>query len=53
MVHRGLHPRRAQAELRRLPARERLPQLRHENTVYNGYEVPTFAEVLALRSRLP
>lgn len=37
------------AELRTLRAKERLPQVRQENTVYDGrYPVPTFREVLAL-----
>ncbi|MFP5334580.1 MAG: glycerophosphodiester phosphodiesterase [Actinomycetes bacterium] len=40
-------------ELRTLRAVERLPEVRQENTVYDGlYEVPTFAEVLDLRARL-
>ncbi len=41
------------AELKTLRAKERLPQIRQENTLYDGrYEVPTFAEVLALRAKL-
>jgi len=41
------------AELKTLRAVERLPQLRQENTLYNGrYEVPTFLEVLDLRAKL-
>jgi glycerophosphoryl diester phosphodiesterase len=41
------------AELKTLRARERLPRLRRENTVYDGrFEVPTLAEVLQLRERL-
>jgi len=41
------------AELRTLRAKERLPQLRQQNTMYDGrYRVPTFEEVLALRARL-
>lgn len=41
------------AELKTLRARERLPELRQENTVYDGrFQIPTFAEVLALRERL-
>jgi glycerophosphoryl diester phosphodiesterase len=41
------------AELKTLRAKERLPALRQENTMYDGrFEVPTFAEVLALRERL-
>ncbi|MGO4340125.1 glycerophosphodiester phosphodiesterase [Pedococcus sp. 2YAF34] len=41
------------AELRTLRAKERLPQIRQENTLYDGrYPVPTFAEVLALREKL-
>jgi glycerophosphoryl diester phosphodiesterase len=41
------------AELRTLRAKERLPQVRQENTMYDGlWQVPTFAEVLALRARL-
>jgi glycerophosphoryl diester phosphodiesterase len=41
------------AELRTLRAVERLPDIREENTLYNGlYPVPTLDEVLALRARL-
>jgi glycerophosphoryl diester phosphodiesterase len=41
------------AELKTLRARERLPQVRQKNTMYDGrLEIPTFAEVLALRERL-
>src|SRR5919198_671365 len=41
------------AELKTLRAIERLPQVRQRNTIYNGlFEVPTFQEVLDLRSRL-
>ena len=41
------------AELKTLRATERIPELRPRNTIYNGlFEVPTFAEVLALRARL-
>jgi glycerophosphoryl diester phosphodiesterase len=41
------------AELKTLRAKERLPQVRQENTIYDGrYEVPTLAEVLRLRERL-
>jgi glycerophosphoryl diester phosphodiesterase len=41
------------AELKTLRAKERLPQIRQENTLYDGrYTVPTFAEVLALREKL-
>ena len=40
-------------ELRTLRAVERLPDLREENTLYDGlYQVPTFTEVLELRERL-
>ena len=40
------------AELKTLRARERLPDLRPANTAYDGqFEVPTFAEVLALAQR--
>ncbi len=39
-------------ELRTLRARERLPELRVDNTVFDGlYRVPTFAEVLDLARR--
>jgi glycerophosphoryl diester phosphodiesterase len=41
------------AELRTLHAEERLPDVREENTLYNGlYQVPTLDEVLQLRDRL-
>ena len=41
------------AELRTLRAVERLPDVREENTLYNGlYQVPTLDEVLELRQRL-
>ncbi len=41
------------AELKTLRAKERLPEIRQENTLYDGrFQVPTFAEVLALRVRL-
>jgi glycerophosphoryl diester phosphodiesterase len=41
------------AELKTLRAKERLPQLRRENTMYDGwFEIATFGEVLALRERL-
>lgn len=41
------------AELRTLRAKERIPQLRQENTIYDGrFEIPTFDEVLDLRKRL-
>ena len=41
------------AELRTLRAEERLPDLRDENTLYDGlYQVPTLDEVLALRADL-
>ena len=37
------------AELKTLRAEERIPQVRQENTIYNGrYEVPTFDEVIDL-----
>ncbi len=40
------------AELRTLRAEERLPQVRQENTVFDGrYQVPTLDEVLALAKR--
>jgi len=40
-------------ELKTLRAKERLPAVRQENTMYDGrFEIPTFAEVLALRERL-
>ncbi|MBC7640417.1 MAG: glycerophosphodiester phosphodiesterase [Rhodoferax sp.] len=41
------------AELKTLRAKERIPAIRQENTLYDGrFEVPTFDEVLALRARL-
>jgi glycerophosphoryl diester phosphodiesterase len=41
------------AELKSLRAKERLPQVRQENTIYDGrYEIPTFEEVLKLREAL-
>ncbi len=41
------------AELKTLRAVERLPEIREENTLYDGlYQVPTFDEVLALRESL-
>jgi glycerophosphoryl diester phosphodiesterase len=41
------------AELKTLRAKERLPDLRQRNTIYNGrYTVPTFQEVIALRDQL-
>jgi glycerophosphoryl diester phosphodiesterase len=41
------------AELKTLRAVERIPDVRQENTIYDGrYEVPTLDEVLALRERL-
>ena len=41
------------AELKTLRAVERLPAVRQRNTLYNGlFEVPTFQEVLDLRTRL-
>ncbi|MBP2475696.1 glycerophosphoryl diester phosphodiesterase [Crossiella equi] len=41
------------AELKTLRAKERIPDIRPSNTVYNGrFEVPTFQEVLDLRARL-
>ncbi|WP_460842326.1 glycerophosphodiester phosphodiesterase [Nocardioides marmoraquaticus] len=40
------------AELRTLRAKERLPQVRPQNTAYDGrYDVPTFVEVLAVVNR--
>lgn len=37
------------AELKRLRARERLPEIRPANTAYDGeYEIPTLAEIIAL-----
>jgi glycerophosphoryl diester phosphodiesterase len=41
------------AELKTLRAVERLPAVRQENTMYNGFfEVPTFQEMLNLRAKL-
>jgi len=41
------------AELKTLRAKERLPAVRQENTMYDGrFQIPTFAEILALRERL-
>ena len=41
------------AELKSLRAKERLPLVRQENTMYDGrFEIPTFAEVLAPREKL-
>ena len=41
------------AELKTLRAKERIPELRPRNTLYNGrYEVPTFQEVIDLAKRL-
>ncbi|SDN22136.1 glycerophosphodiester phosphodiesterase [Allokutzneria albata] len=41
------------AELKTLRAKERIPQIRPRNTLYDGrYQVPTFQEVLDLRARL-
>ncbi|GAA4425479.1 glycerophosphodiester phosphodiesterase [Actinokineospora soli] len=41
------------AELKTLNAVERIPQVRQQNTVYNGrYEVPTLQEVIDLAKRL-
>ena len=41
------------AEVRTLRVKERMPQLRPQNTPFDGrYQVPTFAEVLSLRQRL-
>jgi glycerophosphoryl diester phosphodiesterase len=41
------------AELKTLRAVERLPEIRQENTMYDGlYGIPTFAEVLELRKDL-
>ncbi|WP_308222426.1 glycerophosphodiester phosphodiesterase [Frankia sp. AgB32] len=41
------------AELKTLRARERLPDVRQENSMYDGlFEIPTFTEVLELRARL-
>ena len=41
------------AELKTLRAKERIPQNRQRNTIFNGrYSIPTFQEVLDLRERL-
>jgi glycerophosphoryl diester phosphodiesterase len=41
------------AELKTLRAKERIPDLRQHNTIYDGrYEVPTFQEVVELSKRL-
>jgi glycerophosphoryl diester phosphodiesterase len=41
------------AELKTLRAKERLPAVRQENTIYDGrFEVPTFQEVIDLSKRL-
>ena len=41
------------AELRTLRAKERIPELRQRNTIYNGrYRVPAFQEVIDLTRRL-
>ncbi|WP_424183457.1 glycerophosphodiester phosphodiesterase [Actinokineospora sp. G85] len=41
------------AELKTLRATERIPDVRQENTIYNGrYEVPTLQEIIDLRKRL-
>jgi glycerophosphoryl diester phosphodiesterase len=41
------------AELKTLRAKERLPDVRQRNTIYDGrYEVPTFQEVIDLRAKL-
>jgi glycerophosphoryl diester phosphodiesterase len=41
------------AELKTLRAKERIPDVRQRNTIYDGrYEVPTFQEVLDLRAKL-
>jgi glycerophosphoryl diester phosphodiesterase len=41
------------AELKTLRAKERLPTVRQENTIYDGrFEIPTFDEVLQLREHL-
>ena len=41
------------AELKTLRAKERLPDLRRRNTIYDGrYEIPTFQEVIDLRDQL-
>jgi glycerophosphoryl diester phosphodiesterase len=41
------------AELKTLRAKERLPDLRQRNTIYNGrYTIPTFQEVIDVRDQL-
>lgn len=41
------------AEIKTLRAKERLPDLRQHNTLYDGmFQIPTFDEVLALRKKL-
>ncbi|MEV4311732.1 glycerophosphodiester phosphodiesterase [Actinocrispum sp. NPDC049592] len=41
------------AELRTLRAKERIPEFRQRNTIYNGkFQVPTFQEVIDLSKRL-
>jgi glycerophosphoryl diester phosphodiesterase len=41
------------AELKTLRAKERLPDIRQRNTIYDGrYSIPTFQEVIDLRDRL-
>src|SRR5689334_1808461 len=41
------------AELKTLRAKERLPDIRQRNTIYNGrYTIPTFQEVIDLRAQL-
>src|SRR3954463_14272899 len=41
------------AELKTLRAKERIPDIRQRNTIYNGrWSVPTFRSVLRLRARL-
>jgi glycerophosphoryl diester phosphodiesterase len=41
------------AELRTLRAKERIPEIRQRNTIYNGrFQVPTFQEVIDLTKRL-
>jgi len=41
------------AELKTLRAKERIPEVRQRNTIYDGrFEIPTFDEVLDLRRRL-
>jgi glycerophosphoryl diester phosphodiesterase len=41
------------AELRTLRAKERIPDLRQHNTIFNGrYRIPTFQEVIDLSKRL-